>query len=157
MKNLTILLLSMTLFGCGQSSEDKHIDNQLEMKQTNLDSGFTVISTTKFITASATKKFSLKNRKATQFALDIKSRVEKSENFKIKISEKKIIISDLKDSVYKELFVIKQWTDKSGPSTVFDLKDKNGIEYSLDHYVDYNNKNYLGLRHEKSLETYTNE
>ena len=51
MKNLTILLLSMTLFGCGQSSEDKHIDNQLVTKQTNLDSGFTVISTTKFIRA----------------------------------------------------------------------------------------------------------
>ena len=155
----TLLLLTLSIYACNQP-DSKTVNTKGENSaktSLNTDTGYTVIKTNKLITANATKPYSTKNRKATQFALDKNSRQEKSENFIIKISDKKVLICDANNNILKELNIIKQWTDKSGPSTVYDLKDNKGIEYSLDHYVDYRTKNFLGFRFSNSLETYTDE
>ena len=154
------LLLTLILYGCDQPNNKISVDSkETESGKTNVnqDSGYNVIKTTTLITANATKSYSTKNRKATQFALDKGSRQESSKNFIIKISDKKVLICDTNYNVLKDLSIIKQWTDKSGPSTVFDLKDSTGVEYSLDYYVDYQKKSFLGFRFSNSLETYTDE
>lgn len=150
-KIYSALLLTLTIYSCNQT-DNKQVPNSV-----NMDSGYTIIKTNKLFTASATKPYSTKNRKATQFALDKDSRQEKTENFIIKISDKAILVCDVNNNILKDLSIIKQWIDKSGPSTVYDLRDKNGVEYSLDHYIDYQKKNFLGFRFSNSLETYSNE
>ena len=158
-KFYAILFLTLTIYGCNQPDNKTADVKKPETTKTsiNMDSGYTVIATNKLITANATKPYSTKNRKATQFALDKKSRQEKAENFVIKISDKKVLICDADNKILKDLSILKQWSDKSGPSTVYDLKDGNGVEYSLDHYIDYQKKNFLGFRFSNSLETYTDE
>jgi|UniRef100_UPI00404A9A72 hypothetical protein len=152
------ILLTIIIFGCNQADKTTDTNNKnLAEVTSNADIGYNVIKTNQLITANATKSYSTKNRKTTQFALDKNSRQEKSENFVIKISDKKILICDEKNNVLKELAVTKKWTDKSGPSTVYDLTDNKGIDYSLDHYIDYQKKNFLGFRFSKSLATYTDE
>ena len=148
------LLLTLTIYSCDQATNKETEPTKISV---NMDSGYTVIKTSKLITANATKSYSTKNRKATQFALDKDSRQEKAQNFIIKISDKKVLVCNDNNNILKDLSIIKQWTDKSGPSTVYDLKDKNGVEYSLDHYIDYQKKNFIGFRFGNSLETYTDE
>ncbi len=148
------LLLTLTIYSCDQTTNKETEPTKISV---NMDSGYTVIKTSKLITANATKAYSTKNRKATQFALDKDSRQEKAANFIIKISDKKVLVCNDNNNILKDLSIIKQWTDKSGPSTVYDLKDKNGVEYSLDHYIDYQKKNFIGFRFSNSLETYTDE
>jgi hypothetical protein len=148
------ILLTLTIYSCNQTGNKEAKSTKITE---NMDSGYTVIKTDKLITANATKPYSTKNREATQFALDKNSLQEKMENFIIKISDKKTLVCDINNNILKDLSIIKQWTDKSGPSTVYDLKDKNGVEYSLDHYINYQKKNFLGLRFSNSLETYTDE
>lgn len=158
-KFYTVLLLTYSFCACNQTG-NKAVDiKEAEPTTTssNMDTGYIIIQTSKIITANATKPYSTKNRKETQFALDKNSRQEKPASFTIKIFDKKVLICDANNNILKELTITKQWTDKSGPSTVYDLKDKNGIEYSLDHYVDYQKKNFLGFRFGNSLETYTDE
>lgn len=153
------LLLTITMYGCHQS-DNKIVDTketETTKNSVNIDSGYTIIKTNKLVTANATKPYSTKSRKATQFALDKNSRQEKAENFIIKISDKKVLVCDANNKTLKDLSIIKQWTDKSGPSTVYDLKDGSGVEYSLDHYIDYQKKNFLSFRFSNSLETYTDE
>lgn len=158
-KFYTVLLLTFSFCACNQT-DNKAIDiKEAESTTTssNMDTGYVIIQTSKIITANATKPYSTKNRKGTQFALDKNSRQEKPASFTIKISDKKVLICDANNNILKELTITKQWTEKSGPSTIYDLKNKNGIEYSLDHYVDYQKKNFLGFRFGNSLETYTDE
>lgn len=153
------LLLTLSLCACNQPGNNPVDTKEAEPTTTssNIDTGYTIIKTSKLMTAKATKPYSTKNRKGTQFALDKSSRQEKSADFVIKISDKEVLICDDNNNIVKELTIVKQWTDESGPSTVYDLKDKNGVEYSLDHYTDYQKKKFLALRFSNSLETYTDE
>ncbi|QIG88543.1 hypothetical protein G6R40_02195 [Chryseobacterium sp. POL2] len=153
-KIIKLIIFSIVITACSNENSRKSV-NTINVE--NIDKDYNVISTTKLVTANAKKTYSAKNRKNTQFELDIKSRKEKNENYKIKLSDKKILICDLNNNIIKEFSVKKKWTDETGPSTVYDLIDKNGTEYSLDHYVDYNKKDFLAFRFNKSLETYTNE
>ncbi|MFD0749692.1 hypothetical protein ACFQZS_06035 [Mucilaginibacter calamicampi] len=160
-----LAIICILLFGCQNPSEKT---NQLtdsdaktpvvaksEYKASVVsDSGYVVINTKTLTTGNAYQKFSFKNRKKTQFDLDKNSILEKEEKYKIKISDSRILICDINDKILKDLSVVKKWTDESGPSTVYDLKDKNGVEYSLDHYVDIEKKNYLAFRFDTSINTY---
>jgi hypothetical protein len=155
---LIIFFISIIFLSCG-NIENKSQTSSITTNAiySNPDSGFKVINTTKVFSAIATKKFSSKNRKLTQFAFVKNSRAERLEKFKIKISDNKIILLDSNDKILKNLKVIKMWTDKSGPSTVYDLIDDEGNEYSLDYQISYNQKDYLAFRFGKVLECYSNE
>jgi len=156
------LFLSILVCNCNQpSSTNSSAPTSSPVtdstKTITTDGEYTVIRTSKLTTGKATKTYSTKDRKATQFALDLSSEQDKKESFIIKLSNNKVLICNSSNKVLKELKVIKHWTDESGPSTVYDLKDKDGVNYSLDHLIDYQKKNFLAFRFAKSLETYSDE
>ncbi|MGN6394819.1 MAG: hypothetical protein ACTHMI_04610 [Mucilaginibacter sp.] len=153
-----LTLASLLLFSCEPPTNQSNATTENKPAVSAIsEQGYTVITTTKLTTAKATKQFKAKDRNNTQFALDRNSMQEKEENFKIKLSDSRVLVCDMNDRIMKDLSVIKKWVDKSGPSTVYDLKDKNDVEYSLDHYIDIEKKDFLAFRFSKSLETYTNE
>lgn len=124
-------------------------------KKENKDEGFAVTKTTNVTKANATKEYLAANRKGTQYEIDKNSVQEKEEAHIIKVSNDKIIVCDDKGNIQKEFSISKQWIDSTGPSTVYDLKDKSGGDCSLDHYISYDKTNYFGFRFGKSLETYS--
>lgn len=158
MKKIIIIGLSfLTLISCNQNKSKNGIEKENACDSVLVeDSGFVVIETNKFLTAKATKLYSTKNRKSTQFAIDEKSIIETPKRHIIKISEKEVIICD-KNNIKLSIFSIqKKWIDKTGPSTVYDLIDQNKIEYSLDHFT-YENDHYIRFRFKDSLKTYMKE
>lgn len=124
-------------------------------KKENTDEGFAVTKTTNVTKANATKEYSVANRKGTQHEIEKTSVQEKGEAHIIKVSKDNIIFCDDKDNIQKEFSISKQWIDSTGPSTVYDLKDKNGGDYSLDHYFSYDKTNYFRFRFGKFIETYS--
>lgn len=152
-KNIIIGLSFLVFTSCNQNPRQKVETLDSIIVQ---DSGFVVIKTNKLLTAKATKLYSTKNRKSTQFAIDEKSRIETSVNNIIKISDKEVIICDNNNVKQSILSIQKKWIDEKGPSTVYDLIDQNKVEYSLDHFV-YENNHYLRFRFKDSLKTYMKE
>ncbi len=153
-----VFIALIFILSCTQSVNTAKVSMQKDtIKTTANDSGFEIIKTTKLITGNATKEYSTKERKLTQFALDQQSRKETEAIYIIKISDSKVLICDSMEHVLKSLSVVKKWTDKSGPSTVYDLTDGNRIQYSLDYYIDYQKKDFLAFRFSKTLQTYTND
>ena len=150
-----LVLIGALLFGCDNPTEQSDKGTKTKSKTPVVsDSGYVIVYTKTLITCSANQKFSAKDRKNTQFDLDKSSMLEKEEAFKIKFSDSRIMICDINDQVLKDLIIVKKWIDESGPSTVYDLKDKDGVEYSLDHYVDIEKKNFLAFRFNTHLQTY---
>lgn len=154
MQKIIIIGLSFLVFiSCNQNPRQKVETLDSIIVQ---DSGFVVIKTNKLFTIKATKLYSTKNRKTTQFGYDEKSSIETSVNNIIKISDKEIIICDNNNVKQSILSIQKKWIDEIGPSTVYDLIDLNKVEYSLDHFV-YKNNHYLRFRFKDSLKTYMKE
>ncbi|HSB94565.1 MAG TPA: hypothetical protein VLC28_15685 [Flavitalea sp.] len=153
-----LLVITLTVYACKQpnnkTAESKEV---APVKPSTADSGFVVVKTSKLLTAHSLKPFDAKNRNPTDFALDKKSIQKKSADFIVKISDTKVLICDPNNKTLKELSVIKHWTKKPGPSTIYDLKDSNDIEYSLDHMVDSIKDNYFAFRFKDSLVTYSTE
>jgi hypothetical protein len=123
-----------------------------------VDTSYKIIKTTKYITGESKTIFNKQNREGTQFNIDKKSMIEVSKSFSIKISDKEVLIYNDVDKLVKKYTIQKKWVDKLGPSDVYDLKDENNIDCSLDHYISSttDGKNYLSFRYKKVLENYSN-
>lgn len=123
-----------------------------------VDTTYKIIKTTKYITGVSKTIFNKDNRVGTQFNIDKKSLIEVSKSFSIKISNNEVLIYNDLDELIKKYKIQKKWIDKSGPSDVYDLKDENNVDCSLDHYISSttDGRNYLSFRCKKVLENYSN-
>ncbi|MCR8560471.1 hypothetical protein KXD93_22645 [Mucilaginibacter sp. BJC16-A38] len=152
---ITLSFASMLFIGC---SNNAHPNTEaVKSLDTNSDSGYIITRTDKLITGKATIAYTHTNRKESQFALDINSRAEQQKDFLIKTSDKKVIISDIDNKIIREYQIDKQWVNKSGPETVYDLRDGNNIDCSLTHYIDIEKHHHFSFRFENVLETYSDE
>lgn len=118
--------------------------------------GYGVTKTTELITGKATKNYTQKSRKQTQFALDRNSMNESAQPFIIKTSPQNVTVLDKNNKIIHNYRVVKSWIDQAGPERVYDLVDENKTECSLTDYVDINKHHYLSFRYKKVLETYKN-
>ena len=137
-----IFALVFLIAACSQKKEKK-------------DDGFAVTNTTTLLVANATRDYSAADRKSTEYQIDKTTVQEKEEAHIIKISKDKVVVCDDKDNTQKEYTISKQWVDSTGPSTVYDLKDKSGGDCSLDYMISYDKTNYFAFRYGKVLETYS--
>lgn len=158
MKRILIIGLFTSLLICCNSNKKEKLKKEEKIEFVKeKDSGYTDYKTKNLIIGKAEKTYSTKNRKKTRFPIIRNSIIETTERNFVKISEKEILICDKNEKIVKSFKVLKKWIDKTGPSNVYDLKDKNGTEYYLDHYIDIDKKNYLAFRFKDSLTTYTDE
>jgi hypothetical protein len=154
MKNffsILVILICTIIFSCNNSGN-------VVSDEVKVDTTYKIIKTTKYIKGLSNRNFKKDDRAGTQFNIDKKSIIEVAKSFLIKISNKEVLIYDDKDELVKKYIIQKKWIDKLGPSDVYDLKDEDNIECSLDHYISSttDRKNYLSFRCKKVLENYSN-
>ena len=154
MKNFLLILVTISstiIISCNNNGN-------IVSDKVKVDTTFKIIKTTKFITGQSKTDFKINNREGTQFNIDKKSIIEVFQSFSIKIYDKEVLVYNDRDVLVKKYKIQKKWIDKLGPSDVYDLKDENNNDCSLDHYISSttDGKNYLSFRFKKVLENYSN-
>jgi hypothetical protein len=157
MKSIVTILV-IVIYTSTLSCNYNTTSNNEVFKKDIIDSTYKIIKTTKLLKGQSKTNFKINDRKRTQFNIDRESTIEVFQSFTIKISDKEVLLYNSQDELVKKYLIQKKWVDKYGPSDVYDLKDENNIDCSLDHYVSSttDGRHYLGFRYKKVLENYSN-